>query len=115
MASSFVSKESRTWLRVSVELVQPISGSATRGEPGANSSCHFSVPALPDCMAVLAGWKIRTFIDPALLDRSQCLMGGRGDWIRTSDILLPKQALYRAELRPAPGAAEGVTAHVEIR
>src|SRR5215467_2052775 len=27
---------------------------------------------------------------------------GRGDWIRTSDILLPKQALYRTELRPAP-------------
>lgn len=26
---------------------------------------------------------------------------GRGDWIRTSDILLPKQALYQAELHPA--------------
>ena len=26
---------------------------------------------------------------------------GRGDWIRTSDLLLPKQALYRAKLRPA--------------
>ena len=25
---------------------------------------------------------------------------GRGDWIRTSDFLLPKQALYQAELRP---------------
>ena len=24
----------------------------------------------------------------------------RGDWIRTSDLLLPKQALYRAKLRP---------------
>ena len=28
---------------------------------------------------------------------------GRGDWIRTSDILLPKQALYRAELHPDGG------------
>ena len=27
---------------------------------------------------------------------------GRGDWIRTNDLLLPKQALYQAELRPAP-------------
>jgi hypothetical protein len=26
--------------------------------------------------------------------------GGRGERIRTFDILLPKQALYRAELRP---------------
>jgi hypothetical protein len=26
--------------------------------------------------------------------------GGRGDWIRTSDLLLPKQALCHAELRP---------------
>ncbi len=25
---------------------------------------------------------------------------GRGDWIRTNDLLLPKQALYQAELRP---------------
>ena len=25
---------------------------------------------------------------------------GRGDWIRTSDILLPKQARYQAALRP---------------
>ena len=25
---------------------------------------------------------------------------GRGDWIRTNDPLLPKQALYQAELRP---------------
>ena len=27
---------------------------------------------------------------------------GRGERIRTSDILLPKQALYQAELRPGP-------------
>jgi hypothetical protein len=25
---------------------------------------------------------------------------GRGDWIRTSDISLPKRALYQAEPRP---------------
>src|SRR5437588_8733481 len=29
----------------------------------------------------------------------------RGDWIRTSDLLLPKQALYRAKLRPEFHAA----------
>ena len=27
-------------------------------------------------------------------------MSGRGDWIRTSDISLPKRALYQAEPRP---------------
>jgi hypothetical protein len=26
--------------------------------------------------------------------------GGRGDWIRTSDSLLPKQVRYQAALRP---------------
>jgi hypothetical protein len=30
----------------------------------------------------------------------------RGDWIRTSDLLLPKQALYRAKLRPDYNSAE---------
>jgi hypothetical protein len=29
-------------------------------------------------------------------------VGNRGDWIRTSDISLPKRALYRAEPRPVP-------------
>ena len=28
------------------------------------------------------------------------IKNGRGDWIRTSDISLPKRALYRAEPRP---------------
>ena len=28
---------------------------------------------------------------------------GRGDWIRTSDIPLPKRTLYQAEPRPDPG------------
>src|SRR5690606_29360086 len=28
-------------------------------------------------------------------------LSGRGDWIRTSDFLLPKQALYQTELHPA--------------
>ena len=27
-------------------------------------------------------------------------LNGRGDWIRTSDISLPKRALYQAEPRP---------------
>ena len=26
--------------------------------------------------------------------------GGRGDWVRTSDLLLPKQARYQAAPRP---------------
>ena len=37
--------------------------------------------------------------------------GGRGDRIRTCDILLPKQALYRAELHPesaCPAANAGL-------
>ena len=25
---------------------------------------------------------------------------GRGDWIRTNDLLVPNQALYQAKLRP---------------
>ena len=36
-------------------------------------------------------------------EKNASLMGvraGRGERIRTSDILLPKQALYQAELRP---------------
>jgi hypothetical protein len=38
---------------------------------------------------------------------------GRGDWIRTSDLLLPKQALYRAKLRPAdpPPFANSANGH----
>lgn len=31
---------------------------------------------------------------------SQFCWDGRGDWIRTSDIVLPKHALYQAELLP---------------
>ncbi len=30
---------------------------------------------------------------------------GRGDWIRTSDLLVPNQALYQTEPRPDTGAA----------
>ena len=35
---------------------------------------------------------------------------GRGERIRTSDILLPKQALYQAELRPE---RQRIVAHLE--
>ena len=34
-----------------------------------------------------------------------CTGGGRGGQIRTDDFLLPKQALYQAELRPVCGWA----------
>jgi hypothetical protein len=36
-----------------------------------------------------------------LKDAQLSITLSRGDWIRTSDLLLPKQALYRAKLRPA--------------
>ena len=35
-----------------------------------------------------------------LRGKTKSIADGRGERIRTSDILLPKQALYRAELRP---------------
>jgi len=35
--------------------------------------------------------------------RNVLKMSGRGGQIRTDDFLLPKQALYQAELRPATG------------
>ena len=35
---------------------------------------------------------------------------GRGGQIRTDDILLPKQALYQAELRPVTGRESNVVA-----
>src|SRR6185312_15221238 len=46
---------------VSREAVQPISGSTSLGV-GSLSSTHRWVMATPDCMAVLAGLKMRTFI-----------------------------------------------------
>src|SRR5690606_24504120 len=54
-----VSNSSRTWVRVSAELVQPISGSIWRGTAASCSSTHSLVRAVPDCMAVLAGLKMR--------------------------------------------------------
>ena len=36
-----------------------------------------------------------------LQGKTASIADGRGERIRTSDILLPKQALYQAELRPA--------------
>ena len=36
--------------------------------------------------------------------------GGRGDWIRTSDIQLPKLTLYQTEPRPVPGKTAGKVA-----
>ena len=40
---------------MSRELVQPISGSISRGASGSYSSTHSLVRAGPDCMAVWAG------------------------------------------------------------
>src|SRR4029078_2198141 len=85
---------------MSLELVQPISGSTLRGAPGSNSRTHSFVRASPDCIAVLAGLKMRTLIGRPL---RQVKTIGRGDMIRTRDPLLPKQMLYQAELRPDTG------------
>ena len=40
---------------MSLELVQPISGSMVRAEAGSNSSRQPLDEALPDCIAVFAG------------------------------------------------------------
>src|SRR5581483_7942860 len=52
---------------MSVDEVQPISGSTTRGVSGSNSSCQYVVFALPDCMAVRDGLKMRATIPIAFL------------------------------------------------
>src|SRR5690242_14939139 len=61
LASSSVAKRSWTCCMVSREAVQPISGSTSLAV-GSLSSTHRWVLATPDCMAVLAGLKMRTFI-----------------------------------------------------
>jgi hypothetical protein len=55
IASSRVSKFMRTCGLVSALPIQPISGSTVRGVSLSNSSTHFSVLAVPDCMALRAG------------------------------------------------------------
>src|SRR5215471_9739976 len=59
MASSLDAKRSRTCCRVSDELVHPMRGSTALGAAGSNSSTHDLVPAVPDCIAVLAGLYMR--------------------------------------------------------
>ena len=41
------------------------------------------------------------------------LILSRGDWIRTSDLLLPKQALYQAKLHP--GLLKSVNCNAEAK
>src|SRR6202035_5606214 len=48
---------------MSLEEVQPINGSISRGCSGSKSSCHSRVLAVPDCIAFLAGLKIRAVMD----------------------------------------------------
>ena len=57
----------------------------------------------------------RPMISPGMMSRSQpfqeakkCFWerNGRGDWIRTSDFLLPKQTRYQTALRPGPEGAD---------
>lgn len=45
--------------------------------------------------------KCKRFLLEAMICKT---VTNRGDWIRTSGLLLPKQALYQAELRPATPA-----------
>jgi hypothetical protein len=47
---------------MSAELVQPIKASIVRGPAGSYSSTQALVRALPDCIAVFAGMKIRARI-----------------------------------------------------
>src|SRR5215469_11342758 len=51
---------------MSVELVQPISGSTLRALAGSNSRIQSRVLARPDCMADLAGRKMRASIRSSL-------------------------------------------------
>src|SRR5882672_619182 len=100
-----------TWLRISLDAVQPISGSIWRGLSGSYSSSHFFVRALPDCIAFLAGWLIlASILDPLIAAGpppiAQWAKGGRGGVIRTRDPLLPKQMRYQAA--PRPGHGEGI-------
>jgi hypothetical protein len=55
IAASFVAKDSFTCVRVSAELVQPISGSISRGLSASISMTQRPVFACPDWVAVLAG------------------------------------------------------------
>src|ERR1043165_7639104 len=64
----------RTCWRVSAELVQPISGSIVRGRSGTNSNTHSREAALPCCIAVLAGLKMRADIGSPLT-LSQAMVG----------------------------------------
>ena len=42
-----------------------------------------------------------------------CRMNGREERIRTSGLLLPKQALYQAELPPDEGSFDGMGDHAD--
>src|SRR6201992_3658502 len=63
MASSLLSKCSVSCAFMSPEEVQPIKGSIARGCSGSYSSRHSLVEALPDCIAFLAGLKMRAVMD----------------------------------------------------
>src|SRR5687768_17758916 len=46
---------------------------------------------------------LRSKMDSGVRQNDETVFG-RGDWIRTSDIVLPKHALYQAELHPDFGS-----------
>ena len=48
----------------------------------------------------LANRKLNAIPTNAINDFSD--LGGRGEWIRTTGLLVPNQALYQAEPRPEP-------------
>jgi len=62
---------------MSLELVQPISGSIPRADSGASASTQPCVRARPDCMAVLVGWKIRALVICRAFNNSKSERNGR--------------------------------------
>src|SRR5690348_17590725 len=62
---------------MSADEVQPIRGSMVRGFSGSYSSTHCLARALPDCMAFLAGLKMRARMKTSQLLHSNTLAGRR--------------------------------------
>src|ERR1700754_197812 len=69
---------------MSPDEVQPIRGSTARARSRSSSSCHSLVLALPDCIAFLAGLKMRAvMVGPRGIGGSQSFGGRRRDSIET--------------------------------
>src|ERR1700744_4166952 len=85
-ASSLVSKCRVSCCFMSPEEVQPISGSIARGCSGSYSRRHSLVWARPDCIAFLAGLKMRAVMDGGVPLRNDIEAVGRNVQDGTSGI-----------------------------